>query len=343
MPTLKPKLHYNASQAELYAICGIGWDSFEENLADFTAFKTFYDAAFLATRRAEIDAAKVLPDDQARGAASETFRIQMQTAADAAALKWKALSAYIKSAFPGDIAKPQLEAAGKDYYTTALNGDWEDLELMLTAGQTFITNNNAILTAPGGMPLGFPVDYDADFAAFSDLYTQFEDAQLDSVEGTDEKISANNDVYDALMSMFDDGQIIYDDIPAKRERFIFANVKALVTPPKGSGSGSGDDDGSTDPGTPTKTSIVKGKVTDMTMAMIIEGATVTFIFPDAETTSTITDMNGNYEMAFKDLVDGMEADVTIEGTAPGYMPSSTIVHIIAGTDYTVDLQLSPMP
>jgi len=205
-------------------------------LDDFRNHKTFYDAAFLAARRAEVAAAKLLPDDQARGEAAEVFRIQMKEAADAAKLKWNTLRSYIEDAFSPELVKPKLEAAGYLKYETAADGDWEDMKDMLTAGSTFIDNNNATLTAPGGMPAGFPAAYSAAMTTFNTLYQSFMAAQQGSEEGTSAKVIANNLIYTKLMKMFDDGQIIYHNNAAKRVRFIFANVKALVSTPNGGGT-----------------------------------------------------------------------------------------------------------
>ncbi len=330
MPAPKPDPKYPCSQAELYAICDIGWDSCDENLADFTGHKTFYDAAFVTARRGELSAAQALPDDQARGEAAEVFGIQMRQAADAALLKWRTLRSYINDSFPPELVKPKLESAGYLKYETASQGDWEDLRDMLISGATFITANTAELTTPGGMPAGFAAAYNTAATTFSDLYADFKDAEQDSEEGTGEKINANNDIFTKLMKMFDDGQVIYEGNAAKRDRFIFTKVKELVSSAPGGGGG----------GIPATSIILSGKVTDSVTSAPIQDVQINVLLPEEPgPVTTFTNASGDYTFQFNDLPAGAEADLTVNAIKAGYNNGNAVLHVVAGNSYTANFAL----
>jgi hypothetical protein len=78
MKTLKPKNIYPCTQAELYAIAGIALDSFQQNLVDFSNFKTIYSPVFLADRMVELAAAVALPDLQQRDEPVELARKELE-------------------------------------------------------------------------------------------------------------------------------------------------------------------------------------------------------------------------------------------------------------------------
>jgi len=332
MPEQMPIPKYRCTQPELYAVCKLAWNSFEENLAAFTAFKTLYDAPFLVARRAEVNAAKAMPDDQARGAAGEMFGIQLKTAADTANLKWLTLTAYIKSSFQGALAKPQLEAAGHGYYPTANGGDWEDMESMLDAGKAFITTHGATLTASGGMPAAFPADYDMVKVAFSGLYDQFKGAPQSAKEGTRAKINANNFIYEKVMAMMDDGQILFYNDAAKRDKFIWAKVMDLVTPPK-------------EGGIPVTSLVVFGKVKNATNGLGIPNAQVTMsiVPPTGESETVSTNANGDYYFRQDGLPPGQTLTVNHQVVAPGFTMVQQNVSMTVGQSVELNVDMNPGP
>lgn len=326
-----PMPKYSCTQSELYAVCKLVWNSFEENLAAFTAFKTIYDAPFLVARRAEMNAAKAMPDEQARGAAGEMFGIQLKTAADSANLKWLTLTAYIKSSFQGALAKPQLEAAGHGYYPSANRGDWEDMDSMLEAGKTFMTANGAALAASGGMPAAFPADYEAVKVAFSGVYDQFKGAPQSAKEGTRAKINANNFIYEKVMAMMDDGQILFYNDAAKRDKFIWANVMRLVTPPPQGGI-------------PVTSVVVFGKVKNATNGLGIANAQVTMnSVPPTEGETVMTNANGDYYFRFDGLPAGQNMNMSHMVVAPGFFTKQQNINVTIGQSFEVNVEMSPEP
>jgi len=219
---------YSCSMDELYAVSLLIVDSFDSNQPLFLSNKTTYTPAFGAALRAEILAAKALPDFQQRGAAQESFKLQMQDAAVTALTLWQLLESFIRDSFPPNEFKTRREEAGSTHYSSAQNNDWESVSQLMQSGRTFIGNHTPALTT-GGMPATFATDFSTARASFDTLYASFKGAEQSSSEQRDEKITANNTFYKRVIALCDDGKIYFRSDPATRERFTFSKVLELVS------------------------------------------------------------------------------------------------------------------
>ncbi|HLG35237.1 MAG TPA: hypothetical protein VI757_10180 [Bacteroidia bacterium] len=224
------KQAYNCTQDELYATSLLIMDSFDANQVFFKTKKTTYTPAFGAALRAEILAAKALPDFQQRGEAQETFKVQMEEAASDALIIWRELESLIRDSFPVLEYKTKREAAGYTHYALAAGNDWESVSSLMQSGSTFIADHTADLTT-GGMPLTFEADFNAAKSSFDTLYGNFKGAEQTSSEKRDEKITANNNFHKKIANLCEDGQKYYRNVPATRERFTFSKVLELVSGP----------------------------------------------------------------------------------------------------------------
>ena len=324
----RPQAVYTSSQSELYAICTIGWTSFNENQPDFELFNTLYTPVYGTDALVEVDAAMNLPGFQERNETSEVSFIEMSAAHAECILKWKALRSYIKSSYPSELQKPKIEAAGYDHFAKAANKNWDETKLMLTAGQHFIDNNTAELTL-GGMPPSFAAEYAAADTAFSDLYITFTDAEQDQQEATDVKITANNAIYAKLLKMFEDAQIIYEHDASKRERFIFAQLKKMITNPGNGGS------------IPLDTVEIAGKVTDINTGTSIKDASINTT-PDGstETFSTVSDEDGNFALKVSGLPTSSTGTLFVNAEALDYEPTSLPLDYETGKAFKLEFQLN---
>ena len=265
--------NYNCNTQELYSAARLGWDSCSEQLTDFTAFKAKYTAAFITAQLAEIDIAANLPDDQARAAKAESERINLTQIADTCLANWQKLKRYIADAFSTEQQKPNIESAGSEYYEKAGNYNWDSLQGLLTAGQTYIAANLAALQANQNMPAAFATSFSTDKTAFDNLHQQFLQSEELSQQGTEAKIIANNKVYSNLISMFLDGQEIYKTNEVIKKQFVFDQVLNLV-------SGTG-------------TAGIKGYITADKTNTPIQGAIVAI---EQNGKSAKTDQDGKYQI-----------------------------------------------
>ena len=326
----RPQALYNCSQSELYAICTIGWTSYNENQPNFETFNTLYTALYGTDAQAEVDAAMNIPGFQERNEAAEVAHIELTKAHDECLLKWKSLRAYIKSSYPVDVQKPKIEAAGSDHYSKAASRNWDQTILMLTAGQHFIDNNTAELTL-GGMPLTFPPEYALASSAFGDLYIQFTDFEQDEQEGTDIKIDANNDIFQKLTRMFEDAQIIYEHDASKRERFIFKQLKEMITNSGGSST------------IPPDTVVVEGAVTDLNTGVGISDVSINTT-PDGstETFSAISEADGSFKLKVSGLLVSSTGTLLVNAEALDYEPTSLPLEYATGQAFKLEFQLQEL-
>ncbi len=221
---------YKCTQQQLYAVANLGWQNYLDNLADFTNHKAKYAGEFGTNAIAAVLAAKSLPDAQARGSVPESIRVQLTEAAAACADNWQKLKSYIIDAYPLSQQKPMLAAAGSKFYKKASTTGWEQMHSMLTSASQFIDDNSEILLQEGtNMPAAFPAKFETDKAAFETKYTAFLSAQQGTIGGTSNKIIANNAIYDTLVKMFADGQIIYRTNPVNKVLFVFESLLSFVT------------------------------------------------------------------------------------------------------------------
>jgi hypothetical protein len=228
----RPKAEYKCTQQELYQVCLLTWDSYLENVADFTSENTTYTLLFGQQQRQAVLDAKKMPDFQQRDEASETAGILLKEGAEVCLIKWQSLEGYIKKAFAEKFWKAKLEAAGSTHYGKAADFNWEEVSALMESGKKFIDDHTAVLTSPGGMPGGFAGAtgaFETARTAFQGLYGYYKDAQQDNEELADDKIKANNVIFRAVTLLNEDGQKIYRKNAAKRERFTFSSVLELVS------------------------------------------------------------------------------------------------------------------
>jgi hypothetical protein len=265
---------YRCSQSELYIAARLGWHSCRQHLAAFSDFKARYTEAYIDAQLLKVEAAANLLTKQARTEASETFHVALRTEAETALAFWQRLKRYIIEAYPADLQTIKLEAAGAPYYTKASQNNWDFLMALLQAGLNFIETHEAELTANENMPAHFlPRFKDLKLNCVS-LHQQFLNSSETANIQTQEKITANNDVYTNLMNMFLDGQEIFKKNDAVQKQFIFTDVVYRI-------SGAG-------------TAGIRGNVCHLITGFGIEGV---FITIDGSTKTAITDNEGDYEIS----------------------------------------------
>ena len=223
---------YKCTQQELYAAANLGWQNYLDNVGDFTAHKAKYTPQLANDALAALLAAKNIPDAETRGSVPEALRIQLEQAGDVCLNNWQILKSYIADAFPEELQKVMLEAAGAKYYRKARNEGWTEMESLLSTAVQFMSDNEDALSQSGNnMPAAFPTKFSTDKTTFETAYASFIAAEQGSEGGTTTKIAANNACYDTLAKMLADGQVIYRKDEAKRPLFVFDTLLSYVKAP----------------------------------------------------------------------------------------------------------------
>lgn len=310
------KANYNCTEQELYTICETAWNSCTQQLADFTAFKSKYVSAFVTGKQAAVLAARNLPDEQQRNASYETASIQLRQLGRTCCDKWQLLKRYIADAYPTELQKPMLEAAGYNYYDKAANNNWDSVKGLMTSGSTFIVAELPNLTAGGNMPLSFQTDFNTAKTNFETQHQNFLQAEEDSRVGQDTKINANNTIHADLMSMLLDGQEIFKNNEPIYKQFVFAELLYLA-------SGVG-------------TAGVKGQITNEANEASLENITVSI---SGTTKTTVSIEKGFYEI---NQVAAGKYNITFEGEGfETLIIKDWIVKV--GTVSTLDVKMKPKP
>lgn len=229
MVTTKPK--YKSSQSELYAMCDAIIASLTTYLALFTAFKAKYSAAFISALQTKLDTARNLPDAQTRLSAAEIKRVELSEENKKMLQMYQLFKRYVVDVYPKALQKATLESAGSSYYNEAANDNWEKGILLGNSAKQFIAANTATLSDGGlNMPAAFPADFDNQYTRFKNKYDEFIPLRQ-SEEGTEDKIEANNEIYEAIASVCLDGQALFAGDKGKREKFIINSVLEVISPP----------------------------------------------------------------------------------------------------------------
>jgi hypothetical protein len=308
--------NYKCTQPELYAVARTGWASYAANLPLFSAYRGYYDAAYGTAALAAIDAAELLPSEQARYANTEVYRTELVTIADNCLALWQTLKRYILTSFAEPAIKARLEEAGSLRYEKAGNYNWEELRMMNVEANLFITTHNAALSAGLNMPATFPTAYSAAATAFAAKMQQFINSEEQGIIATNAKITANNNVHSTLMNMFKDGQEIFKTQDDIKRQFVFETVLGLITNPGAAG--------------------LRGKVTSVLDGSPIQGASVIVL---STSQSTTTDAAGNYLL--KPLSAG-RYDISFVAALYQDKVLSNI-QVSTGVTSTLDAELDPLP
>lgn len=328
MAAPKPKNLYSCTMAELYTICRMGWNSFIANISDFTGFLTTYTPQFGQDALDEIDVVEAMPEFQERNEATELALVNLKKVGKKALFHWKSLKRYIRASFPEEDHKAMWESAGYDHYEMASNQNWSELRSMLTAGDNFLIAKATEL-GNGGMPATFPATYKAARIVFNDALINFTTLELDEVEGTDMKVVANNKLYKKLMDMFEDGTHLFEEVPAKHDRFVFAHLKATITNP---GNSSGIND-----------ILFTGTMTDGSTALPLASKSFKAgIVGAEEELNLVTNLEGMFKFRFANLASDFTGNVIIKAAVDGYEEFSVTVPVEASQSYVADIVLVPL-
>ena len=309
-------IKYHCPQLDLYSGSRMVIRAAIRNITSFTALKPKYDAAFFTAAMARVAAAESLPDEDFRAAVVKAKRLECETAATKCLNTWQLLKGYIEDAedFSGPMEKVALDAAGAGKYADASGFDWESVTGLMASGLLFITNNTASLTANGNMPPAFAATFSTTADDFQLALSDFQDQEELKREDTQNKLKANNALYDKVIQLCKDGQRIFRDDEALRLQFVWDQVMYMV---HGAGIAG-----------------LRGTVQDSATNLPLPNGLVQV---DETGDTGISDADGIYRIT------GLPAGIyTVKCTAPGYVPSTVSFTVNQGTVSELNFVLNPV-
>ncbi|MES2620901.1 MAG: carboxypeptidase regulatory-like domain-containing protein [Bacteroidota bacterium] len=309
------KAKYNCTQSELYAICTLGWNIAKQHQTDISFYYPIYTLIYINGKIANIQTTEQQPDFQTRDAITEQDGILLKGLAEKSIFNWDLLERYITHAFQTDkdLIKPNVEAAGKGYRPEATreHPNWDALKQMLISGRNYIDNNTPLLTP--FMPAGYSADYNTDRTNFTNKYNMLMLEFAESPTVTQEKIIANNLIYDELMLMLGD---IYVILPSSQKyQASFTYLKGVISSPGPAG--------------------LIGMITDSVTNNPLEGALLRLL-PGAN--EAVSEADGSFD--FGNISSGK---YMIEIILDGYQTLLVPVTIATGVTSTKNYSLVPNP
>lgn len=225
------KAKYTCTESELYAITELAINNLEEDLPAFAAKKAKYTAPFVDNLRAVRQAAIDLPGEEQRNAVHETLGGKLPDLKENCRDNFNDLQGYIRDAWPDDNPKARYESAGMRHDQKIGKSNWEEVVALNEAMVKFITDNSALLLAPGGMPATFATKVGDDEKAFNDVYNPYMTAR-ETGTATAAKITANNTLLETCMDFFKDGvDMVFKRDTEAQKRYTFTALKDKVSPP----------------------------------------------------------------------------------------------------------------
>ncbi len=232
---MNPKKMYNCTKELLYTICLASWNSCSNYQSNFAAFKALYTPEFIAAAIQAVKDAQAMTDSRQLIAVRRAARVALAESANDVLVNWQMLKAYILQAYSKDVAPAMLEGAGAPLYKKAAGNNWSAARSLIDAANSFISENLDALTANDNMPAGFPVTFNEAGVNFINLSVTFFEIDNAKKMIVNQKIEANNAIYETAISILKDGQTIFKDDVAVKKLFIFDQQLATR---KGAGSAS---------------------------------------------------------------------------------------------------------
>lgn len=219
---------YPCTMQELYLVARTGWGPCRAQLAKFSALKPKYTGRFIDERLWEIDDAEALPAFEERNDECTTQYLHFERATVLALANWQVLKTYIVDGYEGEVQVKKLRSAGLGYYKRAAGGKTDALLNVLSLGSSFIQKNKSELVAKNVMPDTFERVYNDGRDDCLKARRDYVDTRQDTGKETDEKLLANNAVYDKFAMMCKDGQRIFLREPVLKKSFVIRDLLTLV-------------------------------------------------------------------------------------------------------------------
>ena len=228
---------YPCSQTSLYAVCVRAWQICRDNQAAFFVFDAQYTEGFIDENIAILKAAENLPDNKARKEDLALLSVEYDKIAMDLALMAKYLKNYIERAYMDnkEVQKIMLQTAGFDNYRKVQDLDDKAITPFMSSALAFIAEKAPILTASGKMTADFAATFTAQDTLFDNVLERYNAVETATKTKTDEKITANNDVYNRTQAMLYDGRFMNLDKPELAKPYNFSTIWDQVEPTKNSG------------------------------------------------------------------------------------------------------------
>lgn len=294
-----------------YRVCALIFGSLRQFLPSFSAKKAFYDAAYVDDLDRELATAKAMPDAKELKKTRKQLKLDVKTKGKKVRKGMVDLKSHIVTAFKGkEAARIAYGLAGSAAFAKGL-GDMNAMVTWIDAAMSFIENNLAKLKENNNMPDAFQGEFERLGNDYKNAAEDYAKAENNNSLNIAAKADANKALYDKLMSVAADGQVVFKDSPANKRLFSYAHQKAIIT----GGSAS-----------------FKGWLLDV-LGNPVVGATVQ---STTEKYSAVTDDRGYFKIT---RMKAAEEGYLFMIVKPGFVTLEEPVMLEPGTSHTVHLTM----
>ncbi len=216
---------YNSSQEGLYDSSTLAWTLCDKYLSDFVQYRSIYKPPFVDNNLKAILDAQNLPALPTRMERRKLLKGEAQQLLKDGLVNFRELKGYITHTWPkGLVRDAKLASAGMANYKSASSRNWEGAGKLLKAGNEFIAANVNDLTANENMPKSFQDKFLTTYTNYTTKLKSYVAEENVKVAESDEKLSANNNIYESLVKLIQDSQCVFESKPLIRSQFVFKNL-----------------------------------------------------------------------------------------------------------------------
>ena len=210
-----------------------------------------------------------------------------------------------------DIEKVMLTTAGFDDFAKVKRINDKAIAAFLSSALKFIGDKADVLRDAGKLPDDFAKRLTAVDALFDSVQARYSTAEDAAKAKKDEKIAANNDIFDDGNALLDDARFMYQQTPDRAKQYEFNTIWDLVEPTKNAG-------------VKGKTLAVGGKVSvsNVTVKELLTGKTA------------LSDKDGSYEIAPLS-----EGKYTLTFSAEGYVTQTIEIVVKTGVTKRLNVEM----
>jgi hypothetical protein len=213
---------YVCNNADLYLGIESLCTACENNQAALFANKTTYTMAYFAELRADVQAARALPEADANVEKVLTVRRSLVDQTNELLKEYQKIKSYIEPLFDSKLWKEKFDLAGQTHYKDATHKDWTGLDNLMTKSTNFLTENEAALLSKG-----MPTDFKASYANTVTETRALRNEYLNKKQGVGTKNmtkkEANAALYETVKSICRDAKRFFDD-PNFAAQFVWDNI-----------------------------------------------------------------------------------------------------------------------
>ncbi|MEZ4805382.1 MAG: carboxypeptidase-like regulatory domain-containing protein [Bacteroidia bacterium] len=223
------KKKFNCTQKELFAVCMLGWETCNQQIEKFTAFKSKYSSEFISERQNEIKTVMAMPGRGRRSAKQALLRLDVRRTNDKCTLAWRKLRSYIEEVWVDEDLKAYLQDAGSDFEEDARRYKFDSTQLLMTTAELMLLENKDEILSNKNMTEEFIKEFQALKEEFVSKYNTYLETNKLSHYNTNYVMEAMNKLYVDLMSMFSDAKLALFDEPELLKLFVFDFLLSTVS------------------------------------------------------------------------------------------------------------------